>query len=151
MTNQETIERVDTLRVCTCHLGTTLCALDTAGVQEVIRIEQPTRIHGAPPYVVGIINLRGRIVTVIDIGVRMGIGVLTLTEDSRVFILEHEGESVGLLVDRVLDIVEIAREQISPPPPNLKGMHAKFVSGVFRTEETLVAILNTEQLLAGDR
>jgi purine-binding chemotaxis protein CheW len=67
-----------------------------------------------------------------------------------VFILEHAGEFIGLLVDRVLDIVEITREQIAPPPPNLKGLHAKYVSGVFRNEEMLVAILDTEQLLAGE-
>ena len=137
-----------TLLACTFYVKEALCAIDTAGVQEVIRIDRITRVHHAPDEVIGIINLRGKIVTIIDLGQKLDLGRIGITEESRVFIVEQAGEFVGLLADRVSEVVEIQRDRMSPPPPNVRGVQERFIDGVFQAEDHLIAVLSTERILS---
>src|ERR1700678_2733463 len=92
--------------LATFFVGDALCALDAAGVQEVIRVESVTEVRHAPPEVVGVMNLRGKIVTLLDPGVILGLGKSVLTKESRVFIIEDRNEFLGILVDRAGEVME---------------------------------------------
>ena len=125
------------------------CALDAAGVQEVIRLGRLTPVRHAPEEVVGIVNLRGRIVTVLDVGLKLGFDKALPGPDSRVFIVEDRNEFIGLLVDRVGEVVEVEGDQMGPPPANVSPAQRRFFKGVHRVGRQVITLVDVDQLLAG--
>ena len=102
-------EAGQTVLLATFFVREALCALDAAGIQEVIRLGPLTPVRHAPPEVAGIVNLRGKIVTILDLGLRLGLRRMVPSGDSRIFIIEDRNEFIGLLVDRVDEVVEVER------------------------------------------
>ena len=140
----------DTLLVATFLLGNAAFGIGAAQVQEVVRLGEITPVHHAPPYVVGIRNLRGRIVTVIDLRVRLDLGSMVNGADSRILIVDWQGEPVGLLVDSVADTISVNPADITPPPPNVHGIQSRNLRGVCRSGERLVALLDPSPVLQVD-
>ena len=107
------------------------CGLDATGIQEVIRLGPLTPVRHAPPEVAGIVNLRGKIVTILDLGLRLGFTKARASGESRIFIIEDRAEYVGLLVDRVDEVVEVDRDKWQPPPANVaRGQGAIYPGGL---------------------
>jgi purine-binding chemotaxis protein CheW len=127
-----------------------LFAVDALRVQEIIRLGPITPVHHAPEHVLGIINLRGRIVTVLDPALRMGLGAQEQAPRSRILIVDWKDEQVGLLVSRVEDMVEAAPDAITAPPTNLKSDLGAYLSGVLQLKDHMVSILDLEPLLSVD-
>jgi purine-binding chemotaxis protein CheW len=125
-----------------------LCALDAAGIQEVIRMGQVTPVRHAPAEIAGIVNLRGKIVTILDLGLRLGFSGAVPTAESRVFIIEDRGEFIGLLVDRVHEVVEVDAEHCEPPPANTTAAQARYFRGVCRSGGLVISLLDVHQILA---
>lgn len=131
----------------TFFVGNALCALDAAGVQEVIRIESLTRICNAPEQVAGVINLRGRIVTLIDLGIVLGFGPGKVTKESRVFIIEDRNEFLGLIVDRVGEVTEMHPDRVDPLPVNIPAARARCFRGIYCSGGKVIALLNPGEVL----
>ena len=106
-----------------------------------------TPVHHAPPFIVGIRNLRGRIVTVIDLRMRLELGEAERGSESRILIVDSEGELVGLLVDHADDTVFLQKETMSPPPANLGALQESAVRGVYRCPVGLVTLLDHNPIL----
>lgn len=147
----QTEQAAQTILLATFYVRDALCAVDAAGVQEVIRVGSVTTVHHAPHEVVGVINLRGKIVTLLDIGLILGLGNATRSGDSRVFIIEDNGEFFGLLVDRVGEVFELDARCEEPLPANIPATQARYFSGVFRAAGNVIARLKPEDLLAESR
>ncbi len=126
-----------------------LCGLDTSLVQEINKQTDITPVHLAPEYVRGVMNLRGEIATVIDLRVKFGLEPLEINQDMKVVVvrLRQGTENIGLLVDRVSDVVLADSQKISPPPSNVSGVTGIFFEGIYTMEHDLVAVLNAEELL----
>ncbi len=124
-----------------------LYALDAACVQEVIRLGSVTQVPYAPVEVLGIVNLRGRIVTIVDLGLRLGFPRAVIGPDSRVFIIEDRGEFIGLLIDCVDDVMEVERDQCQRPPANVNRAQARFFQGVCSTGGRVITVLHAGALL----
>lgn len=137
-----------TVLLATFFVREALCALDAAGIQEVIRLGPLTPVRHAPPEVAGIVNLRGKIVTILDLGLRLGFPKAVPTGDSRIFIIEDRNEFVGLLVDRVDEVVEVERSQWQAPPANVRGSQGRFFQGVYRTGGRVITVLDSVPILA---
>ena len=148
MSNVLTTAAGQTVLLATFFVRDALCALDAAGIQEVIRLGPLTPVRHSPPDVAGILNLRGKIVTVLDLGLRLGFSKAAPTSGSRIFIIEDRNEFVGLLVDRVDEVVEVERSQWQAPPANVRGMQGKFFQGVYRTGGRAITVLNPGPMLA---
>jgi purine-binding chemotaxis protein CheW len=133
-----------------CFVRNTLCGVDTEPVQEIVKVGRITPVHHAPAYVVGIMNLRGRVVTVIDLGLKLDLGATPLTPDSRILIVAWQGEALGLLIDTVLGVVPVDRAEMKPPPENVRGVQSDMVEGVCRVDDRLMALLNLRSVLAVD-
>ena len=116
-------------------------------VQEVCRLGEITPVHRAPPEVIGIRNLRGRIVTVIDLSVRLEAGRVEPHANNRVLIVEWKDETVGLLVEAVLDTHVTFPDQLGPVPPHLPGAQSQHLRGLYRCGTQLVAMLGVDTLL----
>lgn len=128
-------------------LGPSAFGVDTAQIQEVVRVGTLTPVRHAPPYVVGIRNLRGRIVTVIDLRSRLELGRVEPGPENRILIVEASGEPIGLLVDRVSDTVEIDIAELHAAPPNLNGVQGRHFRGICRGGDRMVALLDLTAVL----
>jgi purine-binding chemotaxis protein CheW len=127
--------------IVTFRVRDMLCGLDIVDVQEIKRIHQITAVHRAPPEVRGVVNMRGRIVTIIDVRRKLGFAVAS-GGPSLVIIVPHRDELLGLLVDDVDDIVRAEPGAIAPAPDNLAGVERELFRGVLKLDQTLVAILD---------
>jgi purine-binding chemotaxis protein CheW len=143
-----TTQAGQTLLLATFFVRDALCALDAAGVQEVIRLGPITPVGYAPEEVLGIVNLRGKIITIVDLGLRLGFTKAVPGADSRIFIIEDRHEFIGLLVDRVDEVVEVGTDQWQPLPANVGGLHARFFKGVCRSRDRVITLLDSAQILA---
>jgi purine-binding chemotaxis protein CheW len=124
-----------------------LCALDAAGVQEVIRVQSITPVSHAPEEVAGVINLRGKIVTLLDLGRILGFEKSAISRESRVFIIEDRNEFLGVLVDRVGEVIEVERKQYDSLPLNIPPAQARFFTGICRNGGHVIALLNAREVL----
>jgi purine-binding chemotaxis protein CheW len=136
-----------TVLLATFFVREALCALDAAGVQEVIRLGPMTPVSYAPEEVLGIVNLRGKIVTIVDLGLRLGFAKAVAGSESRIFIVEDGNEFIGLLVDRVDEVVEVERDQWQAPPANANWAQARFFQGVCRSRGRVITLLDASQIL----
>ncbi|MGD0930286.1 MAG: chemotaxis protein CheW [Candidatus Korobacteraceae bacterium] len=137
----------DALLVSVFRLGEAMFGIPAAQIQEVVQMGSVTPVHHAPPCIVGIRNLRGRIVTVIDLGMRLELAEARRGGESRIMIVDSEGELVGLLVDRVDDTIFLQPENMSPPPPNLGALEEGAMRGVYRCPNGLVTLLDHSIIL----
>lgn len=139
------------LLTATFELGSDgVFGLDATLIQEVVMVGEITPVHHAAAYVAGIRNLRGRIITVIDLCVRLGLGAVSIGPESRILIADWKGEPVGLLVDRVADAIALEAGDLEPAPPNLHGVQMQKLEGVFRSGERLAALLDLTAVLGAD-
>lgn len=106
-----------------------------------------TKVPQAPSYVTGILNLRGQIVTIIDLGKKLGLGSTEATSSARNIIVSSPGEHVGLLVTRLSDVVSAETDKIERAPANMGGIQGDFFSGVYKTEDKLIGILDVNKVL----
>lgn len=145
-------ELEEDLLIATFQLGGNdgFFGIDATLIQEVVMVGELTPVRHALDYVAGIRNLRGRIITVIDLCVRLSLGSVEIGPESRILIADWKGEPVGLLVNRVADAIAVARDDLETAPPNLHGVQMQKLRGVFRSGERLAALLDLSAVLGAD-
>lgn len=134
------------LQLVTFGVGDCQLAVGIENVQEINRQLELTPVPGAPSEIRGVINLRGDVVTVLDLHYLLGLSRRNRSRTSRNLILNINGERVGVLVDHVSDILAISPDDISRRPPNLNHVDRKFMRGVHIREEGVVVILDSQAL-----
>lgn len=140
----------DQLQLCTFHVGPLFLGIDVKVVQEVIRYQEMTSVPLARPGVEGLINLRGQIVTAIDMRTQLD---LEPAEDGRLpmnVVIRTEDLMASLLVDEIGDVVDIDPAQIEPPPATLPAQARKFVQAVYKMENQLLLLLDPLQAVCID-
>lgn len=136
-----------TIELATFYVGDALCGMDILKVQEINKLMEMTKVPQAPDYMIGILNLRGQIVTIIDLGQKLGLGKAELSNESRNIIVNAPGEHVGLLVTRISDVVMADPDKIEPAPANMSGLQGGFFTGVYKTDNKLIGILDIKEVL----
>lgn len=136
------------VELATFYVGEALCGMDILNVQEINKLMDMTKVPQSPEYVTGILNLRGQIVTVIDLGKKLGLTSTNLSDASRNIIVNAENEYIGLLVSRISDVVEAKWDKVEEPPANIGGVQGAFFKGVFKTKDRLIGILDVTKVLA---
>jgi len=116
-------------------------------VQEVLRYTEIAPVPGAPNYVLGIINLRGNVVTVIDTRNRFGLASGEITDNTRVVIIETDGHVIGILVDSVAEVVYLRQSEIETAPNVGNDESAKFIQGVCHKNDELLILIELNKLL----
>jgi purine-binding chemotaxis protein CheW len=117
---------------------------------DVVQMESfggATRVPGTAPHVAGLIQVRGRVVPVVDLRARFGLPAAEPTLDTRVVVVRQGEREVGLLVDRAREVLQIAPEQFQPPPPVIAEQAAGFVQSVAQTNERLVLRVDYEKVI----
>ena len=136
------------VELATFYVGDALCGMDILKVQEINKLMQMTKVPQAPEYVLGILNLRGQIVTIIDLGKKLGLGETDISQDPRNIIVNSAGGHVGLLVRKISDVVSADMKKRERAPANMSGIQGEFFTGVFKTNDNLIGILNVDKVLS---
>ncbi|XYI01470.1 chemotaxis protein CheW [Sorangium sp. So ce1128] len=121
---------------------------------EVLHMESftgATRVPGTRPYVGGLIQIRGRVVPVIDLRARFGLPTIEPTLDSRVIVVQSGGRTVGLLVDSAREVVNIAAEELRPPPEVMAEESAGFVRSVAKLGKRLVMLVDVGRIIGEEQ
>lgn len=117
-------------------------------VQEIITMTRPTQLPQAPDFVEGLINLRGRIIPIIDLKKRFQMGTSDITNDTRSVVVEVEGQTVGIIVDEVSEVLRLANSDIEPAPAIIGGITAEYLTGVGKIEGRLLILLDMNKILS---
>jgi len=148
----------------TFFLGENLFGIDVLLVREINRHLDITNVTPAPDFVVGLMNLRGQIVAVTDLGIRLGLEKRVIGKETCCIVLKTEADlatlrsegmvseatskdTIGLIVDRISDMILVDESDIEPPPANLGGVDGRYLGGVIKQEGNLVALLRIEEIL----
>lgn len=129
------------------NLGDEQFGIDIARVQEIIRWQRVTKVPNAPSFVEGVINLRGRVIPVIDLRHRLAMKAKVQGSDTRIVVVEMQGQIVGMIVDGVSEVLHIQNTMIEPPSPVITSSGATHLRGIARLEDRLIALLDFEQML----
>lgn len=132
---------------CTFYLGDLFLGIDVLKVQEILRPQEMTRVPLASSMVRGLINLRGQVVTALDLRQRLELGEGRAAAEPMNVILRTEEGPVSLLVDEIGDVLETGEEFLEQPPPTLPAIARQFVCGVYKLKNQLLLVLDTEKVL----
>jgi purine-binding chemotaxis protein CheW len=141
----------DTRQFCTFFLEHYFFGVDVRQVQEVLRSHEQTRVPLAPQVVSGLINLRGQIVTVIDLRCRLELRPRTDAQRPMHVVVRHGDSVVDLLVDEIGDVVDVADDLFEAPPGTLEGIARELIVGAYKLEGQLLLILDTEKAVDLER
>ena len=136
------------IQLVTFRLKDETYGINVMQVQEVLRITEIAPVPGAPGYVLGIINLRGNVVTVIDTRTRFGLPMTEQDDASRIVIIESEQQVVGILVDSVAEVVELRTSQIDQAPSVGNEENSRYIQGVASRDKDLLIVVDLNKLLS---
>lgn len=132
----------------TAVIGGQLFGLPILQVQDVFAVTRLTRVPLAPPEIAGLLNLRGRIVTLIDLRRRFGFTATNGEEQQMAIGIESNGESYGLLIDSVGEVMQLDAAAYEPVPVNLDRQLAQVASGIYRLDGRLIVVADVERILS---
>jgi purine-binding chemotaxis protein CheW len=122
--------------------------VEIARVHEIIRLQTVTRVPRAPAFVDGVINLRGKVIPVVDMRRRFGLPSAEHTRASRIVVVEIGDQVVGIVVDGVSEVLRVSSATVEPPSPVVAGRDSEFLHGIAKLPERLVMLLDLDRVLA---
>ncbi|MEZ7862498.1 MAG: chemotaxis protein CheW [Aeromonadaceae bacterium] len=146
----QTVAEDEVLQWVTFQLDRETYGINVMQVQEVLRYTEIAPVPGAPDYVLGIINLRGNVVTVIDTRSRFGLQPAEVSDNSRIVIIEAEKQVIGILVDSVAEVVYLRASEIDVAPSVGTEESAKFIQGVSNRDGELLILVDLNKLLSDE-
>jgi purine-binding chemotaxis protein CheW len=131
----------------TFTLENEIFSLPVSSVHEILRVSNITKVPHAPDPVRGVTNMRGRVLPVVDLRVRLGMKAVEPGNASRILVVESKGRLIGLLVDSVHQVIRLSRKGIEPLNPDVMTAQSDYITGVFYLQDKLVFLLNVDRLL----
>ncbi len=138
----------DILQLASFRLGNEEFAVDILKIQEINRLVEITRVPKAPIFVEGVINLRGKVIPVIDLRKKFGLSNEARDDETRIVVMDIRKRIVGLIVDSVSEVLRAPASSVEPPPPMLGGVDSEYIKGVCKLEDRLLILLDVNKLLS---
>ena len=129
------------------QLGEETYGVDISQVEEIIRMQPITRVPGAPDFVEGVINLRGRVIPVIDLRKRFRLPPREETKNTRIVVVEVPPNTVGMIVDAVDEVLRISEEKVETPSTLISSIDTEYIKGVGKLENKLLILLDLSKVL----
>ncbi len=138
---------MEMLQLVTFKLAGQKYAVNILKVQEINNMKEITSIPNAPSYLEGAVNLRGKVIPVLNLRKKFGFADKAADELSKIVIMDVRGVIMGIMVDAVSDVLRIPRDLVEPPPPVSSNVSSEFISSIAKLEEGLVILLDMDRLL----
>jgi purine-binding chemotaxis protein CheW len=135
------------LQLVTFRLGNEEYAVDILKVQEINRMKEITRVPNTPLYVEGVINLRGKVIPVINLRSKFSLAERDNDTQSRIMIMDIQGITMGLVVDAVSEVLRIPGNIVEPTPPMASNISTEFIKGIAKLEDRLIILLDMDMLV----
>jgi purine-binding chemotaxis protein CheW len=129
-------------------IGNEEYGIDILKVQEIQKMPQITLLPKAADFILGVIDLRGKILPIIDMSRRFGIEGDNTTEKARAIIVNIKDKKVGLAIDSVSHVIKVDSTDIEPPPPIVKGISGKYIIGIAKVNDDFIVILDIDRIFA---
>jgi purine-binding chemotaxis protein CheW len=129
-------------------LGKELYGVTIHTVESIIKLQAITQVPKTAAFILGVTNLRGTVVPVLDLRIRFNLPLSEKTANTRIVIVNTEGSKVGIVVDEVTEVLKVPRNTIQPPPPLSTTIESSFINGIARIDDRLVILLDLEKVLA---
>lgn len=142
------VARDEVLQLVTFRLGNEEFGVNIHDLQEIIRMMPITRVPNAPPFVEGVVNLRGQVIPIIELRRRIGMEASPHDKSTRIIVVQLGKKTVGFIVDAVGEVKRIPGRVVEPPPPIVAGIESEYISGVGKLEEQLLILLDLNRLLS---
>ncbi|MGD0657384.1 MAG: chemotaxis protein CheW [Syntrophorhabdales bacterium] len=134
------------LQLVTFRLEDEEFGVDILKVQEINKMIDITRIPNAPPFVEGVINLRGKIIPIVDLRKRLGFEGRSYDKSTRIIVVELEGMVLGFIVDSVSEVLRISESTVEPPPALVSGVDSEYIEGVGKLDNRLLILLELKKV-----
>jgi len=138
------------LQLVVFSLGREEFAVEVTQVREIMRMEEITRMPKSPPFVEGIINLRGQIIAVVDLAKRLNLEAAEKGAETRIIVVEAEDVKVGMIVDSVSEVLRVSAEEVEASPTLAADMSAAYIQGVVKKDNRLIILLDLTKVLSLD-
>ncbi|MFZ4619080.1 MAG: chemotaxis protein CheW [Bacteroidota bacterium] len=148
ITKQNSAEEL--LQLVSFNIGDEEFGVDILKVQEINRMVEVTRVPNAPEYVDGVINLRGKVIPIIDLRRRFGMPRKEKDKNTRIIVVELTGKVLGFVVDAVSEVLRIPNSVTEPPPSIIAGIKAEYITAIGKLENRLLILLDLERVLSVD-
>lgn len=122
--------------------------VDISQVREIIRMQEITRVPRAPEFIEGIINLRGKVIPVVDLRARFSMPETERTDEHRIVVVDVEGQDIGMVVDAVKEVSRIPSSSIEPPSSVITTNDSEYLTGIVKTDEKLIILLDIAKVIS---
>lgn len=136
------------LQLVSFNIGDEEFGVDILKVQEINRMLTVTRVPNAPEYVEGVINLRGRVIPVVNLRKRFGLPPKEHDKNTRIIVIELNGKTVGFVVDSVREVLRIPKSVTEPPPALATNINTEYITAVGKLDDRLLTLLDMEKVLS---
>lgn len=136
------------LQLVTFKLGTEEFGVDILKVQEINKMMNITKIPNAPAFIEGVINLRGKIIPIVDLRKRLGFREQPYDKSTRIIVVELEDLVLGFIVDSVSEVLRIPENTIEPPPSMVAGIESEYIEGVGKLDDRLLILLELKKIFS---
>lgn len=138
---------ISEMQLVTFNLGKEEFAVPILQIQEINRLVDITKVPRSPDFVEGVINLRGKVIPIIDLRKRFGLPQAELGKYARIVVVNMEGRMVGLIVDSVSEVLRLSEGAIEPPPPVVAGIDSEYIRGLGKLDGRLLILLDLSKIL----
>ena len=144
------MDKDNQIQVVSFQLGEEVYAIDIMEIKQIVNMQEVREIPNAPPYVEGILNLRGTITPIINLHKRFVLSKPEMSEEDKLLsgfiILEIHNMTLGVIIDKILRVVTLDAEMVQPPPQMISGIGVEYIQGVVNIDGNYIIILNIERL-----
>jgi purine-binding chemotaxis protein CheW len=141
-------DQKELLQLVSFKIGNEEFAVDILSVQEINRISKITKVPNTPDFIEGVINLRGRVIPVIDLRVKLSMPRKEYGINTRIVIVEIKDQTVGFIVDEVNEVLRIPKDITEAPPDMVGGVNSEFITSIGKLEDRLLILLDLEKTLS---
>lgn len=147
MTLETTVNEVDEKQLVVFDLADETYGVDIGSVREIIRIQEITKVPRTPDYVEGVINLRGKVIPVIDLRKKFGFQKAEVTKDTRIVVVDINGADIGVVVDAVTEVLRLSSDAVEPPTGVITTAESDYLLGIAKLESRLIILLDLQKAL----
>lgn len=140
-------EGINTMQLVSFRLAQEEYAITITKVQEIILMGEITRVPQTPVYIKGLINLRNTVIPIVDLRLRFGLEERPGDDETRIMVMNVSGKTIGIIVDAVSEVLRIAQQQISAPPPTVAGLGREYLTGLVKLDKRLLILLDIDKIL----